>query len=967
MATNNNIDLNLNIKADAGVKSVRTMQLEVKELNKQLQILETEANKAMQMGDTDAMNKAKASHAERTKQLAVLKNDMKDVRVAQKYLDPGELLNGYVKLAQGTIAGFAAITSAMKLAGSENETINAIQEKGVQIIQLMMGLEQVRATFIDGAGKAQIKQLLETTSLELKKAFTIGVSTAAVEGQTVAVGGATVAQRIWNTTVAANPIVALVVAVAALAAGIYFLVEAQTDEVKLTKEQIKAREAEYERIKEANKQREEYDATVKSGIESASKEVSALYSLRYGSKEYKEELKRLTNEYSGYLTKAEQTKLKNAELTQTIDIMTQAVIRQAVAKAYEARITEASSQVALDTMNVEQKQLLFNAAERRKSRLADLQQIVKNYDGEIEAFKGTRNNLNTEWVELNNKRKSAQKDVEQIGADLFKTQQDLDAANNKLTQSTLKLQTSISMSTKYYTSEQITGAKAVAVVQKENINTLKESLEIQLKAAQSEGDYVNEAVINSKLIRLNNEEELKSLKDKHTKGVISQQDYDNAVINSNDKATNAQEANNKNLDAAIDANFEKKKENQKAIDYLNVNGYTKERNDITTHYDALIADAEKYGNSTVELKKSKAKELKAIDDKEIKENNDKLSEILQLQIDHETNIDNIADLKRKQFDIDMQNELIGVEEGSKKEEAIKQKYADKEKALNKEVFEQKVAMAQQAADFIMSSVSSLSESSKRNSDEEVRIAEETYNTKKEKEDSNYESSKKSLEDKLKYGVIVQSEYDNQLSQLESKHNDELEKLEKTKNDKIKKEKEKQWEIQHKIDIANAIVTGIQATFNAFKAGSALPGGPITGAIFAAVAAATSAVAIASIASQKMPKFAKGGMVYGNSHSAGGVQAELEGGEFIVNKKAMQNKGFANVVSAINSSTFSAPSFNNSSLSPTSNSAPVVASVDNEAIAAAVIAAIGAIPIYVTESDITAMQKKVSIIENNSKI
>lgn len=47
------------------------------------------------------------------------------------------------------------------------------------------------------------------------------------------------------------------------------------------------------------------------------------------------------------------------------------------------------------------------------------------------------------------------------------------------------------------------------------------------------------------------------------------------------------------------------------------------------------------------------------------------------------------------------------------------------------------------------------------------------------------------------------------------------------------------------------------------------------------------IGAAQVSMINQQKFAKGGKVYGNSHSTGGVPIEVEGGEFIVNKKAAQ--------------------------------------------------------------------------------
>jgi len=61
--------------------------------------------------------------------------------------------------------------------------------------------------------------------------------------------------------------------------------------------------------------------------------------------------------------------------------------------------------------------------------------------------------------------------------------------------------------------------------------------------------------------------------------------------------------------------------------------------------------------------------------------------------------------------------------------------------------------------------------------------------------------------------------------------------------------------------------------------------------------AAGALQAAVVAAQLIPKFAEGGEVKGASHERGGVQAELEGGEFVI--KAKQVQKYPDLVKAIN--------------------------------------------------------------------
>jgi hypothetical protein len=83
--------------------------------------------------------------------------------------------------------------------------------------------------------------------------------------------------------------------------------------------------------------------------------------------------------------------------------------------------------------------------------------------------------------------------------------------------------------------------------------------------------------------------------------------------------------------------------------------------------------------------------------------------------------------------------------------------------------------------------------------------------------------------------------------------------------------------QQAISVSQAIINGAQAVTEVWKTWADNP--PIA-AVFTALAVGTVAAQIATI---KKQKFAKGGDVKGPLHSQGGVQAELEGGEYVINR------------------------------------------------------------------------------------
>ena len=119
--------------------------------------------------------------------------------------------------------------------------------------------------------------------------------------------------------------------------------------------------------------------------------------------------------------------------------------------------------------------------------------------------------------------------------------------------------------------------------------------------------------------------------------------------------------------------------------------------------------------------------------------------------------------------------------------------------------------------------------------------------------------------------------------------------------------------------AKAIISGIQAGIAAFAQGMTLGGPPLAG-IFLGISAATTAIQLAAIeatdyVSPQMGSsssgsgsttttpstYAEGGLLMGRSHDLGGIRTslgELEGGEFVMNRRATAN--FLPLLESINS-------------------------------------------------------------------
>lgn len=142
-------------------------------------------------------------------------------------------------------------------------------------------------------------------------------------------------------------------------------------------------------------------------------------------------------------------------------------------------------------------------------------------------------------------------------------------------------------------------------------------------------------------------------------------------------------------------------------------------------------------------------------------------------------------------------------------------------------------------------------------------------------------------------------------------------------------------------------------------------GPILGAIQTALIAATgiaqTAKAKAAMSKALSGKAAKGAWVTGRSHADGGELYELEGGEAVLNKKAMAVPAFRNLASAMNQATGGVAFPTNSMTTST----PAISATVSDETVAKIVAGVAAIPVVVTESSITNAQRNVSVIEKRS--
>ena len=192
-----------------------------------------------------------------------------------------------------------------------------------------------------------------------------------------------------------------------------------------------------------------------------------------------------------------------------------------------------------------------------------------------------------------------------------------------------------------------------------------------------------------------------------------------------------------------------------------------------------------------------------------------------------------------------------------------------------------------------------------------------------------ESSKKTQEQKVKDFMeyadtviqLAQGVTDAFAAQLDMQQQKEIESIKaSSKNEEEKAKaiddvKRKYFEKNKSIEIANAIISTISGALNAFVSTLKIDPTGITGTILAAAALATGYFQVEKIkattyesslsggSKEQSPQgsmYADGGLLMGRSHNLGGIKTsmgQLEGGEFVMNRRATAN--FLPLLQAIN--------------------------------------------------------------------
>lgn len=876
-----------------GMKSIRAMRLEVKDLM-------TQMDAAAAAGNTGLFKQLET-------QLGILKNDVKDANARMKMLDPGEILGGWVKVTQGIVGSFAAVTGALSLFGVENENIQAIEKKSMALIQMMIGLEQARMLLIDGGAKAEKKALLSATGAWLGK--TLGIKstttataqntvatvaqTSATGAQTVATGGATVATKLFGAAMKALPIFAIIGGVIALVSALSSLAGQSARAKQLQEEHNRAVEAsrqaynEYldilKKIDDAYNQ-DVIDYKVQSG-EMTQADADRLKAKDEHFKNIRElsgnHFTRDQQETIAYNTQIEKLAQDNEETLMAIQLKYQnnySSSQQAVATQklkYEKEKENATKQ-HLDNLAKSQKDFDDAATKSRKDYFVVIKSIDKTEQDKIAEDNKRR------WEQYLADLKSVNQKIENYSLELIENEEEREQA---------KLELERKRDIEEINSKKISAKQKSDAIEKINLIYAQRSTAITDKYIKNEKEKDKELYS----YKVNLIEQNKKESDKY---------YDELL-----KAGNLDEEQTKEiLDRKRQANY----------DYYNsliklAEQQADEDGIRTSDEIAYIEQLTKNRNEFVEVVEDTNKKIEKTDEETIQ----KRINLLRGEID---NLQKLFSAENFGF---IDESITNV---------FQTAFTNISDGLEVFVDDSKTAIDKIAAGFtalantMQSVFQAIDANIKATQETQIQAAEDEYN-----------AAEEHFQSLLDSNLTTQEEYDAQ-----------IEAAERIKEEKAKKAKQTAWQQEHKLAIVNATLQGIMATLNAYSSGMAYPLiGPATAAIFAGIAAAFSAVQIGLIAKQKMPAFAGGGLVEGEgTGTSDSINARLSNGEFVIN--AASTKQFLPLLRAINYST-SVPNIE--------TSAPVY-NADNST---------QPIRAYVVEGDISETSERVSRMRRRAEL
>jgi len=196
----------------------------VKDLRKQFNEVE---DALFEMAGAGKQNSDEFRNLQR--EAAKIKERVDDLNESIDMLKPEAKLQAVANVGAGILSGFSAAQGAMQLFGAESEEV----EKSIAKVQAAMALsEGIQGVVAMGDSFKVLGNVIKSTTVFQK--------------------AATAAQWLWNAAMAANPIGAIVAALALLVGAIVLVVKAMEDEDEAQKKVIAGREREIEVMRSQN-------------------------------------------------------------------------------------------------------------------------------------------------------------------------------------------------------------------------------------------------------------------------------------------------------------------------------------------------------------------------------------------------------------------------------------------------------------------------------------------------------------------------------------------------------------------------------------------------------------------------------------------------------------------------------------------------------------------------------------------
>lgn len=929
-------DVNVKMTVDAGqsIQATNNYKKTLKELKDQMVELQVSTN-----GLADATEEQRAQYAALEQQAGQIADALGDVSARVKAnADDFQGMSAAMEGLKGGIGALQGIVGATELLGINNTGVEKFVKTMLSLQGIMSSINAVQQVFNkDSKVRIALEKMLNT-ELTKNKVATLGAA-AATTTFAAGEGVATTASftlagacKAVGVAIKSIPVIGWILAAVAALITLTSLIVSCNKEADMGDkiaadilEKDRERKQELDDIarkhqKIAENLQEELDAIVgmdkqerqyKDTISAAAKELGISY--EYAEKLYNEDREglkakiQLTEDYNASLDKITANEEKQNQARKDREALENR-IQEIMAEGYETSQASLDKLVEEGRITEDQQALLQkyrNQRARGEMSLYNAQQsalVVVN--SQLSAYQNIEDSCSNQLNTLKNTTKEQKEQINNL-----QTQSDLYAQEQKDAEEAERKREQAAAAWKKFKSERDAAQKSY-----------QQSVE-DMAIADAEYDKDYDRLLEARKAKRNREynEELEKYKGQLKSKLITQEQYDALVAASTEKLNNDI--------AKLDTDNDKRIWDDK---FKNLD------KDSATYWDDYI------GLLKEGLEKGFATEKQLSDaNKEKRQKEDEAAaKKLANQYEIEAKEQEVAKAKGR---------VAGLEEGTP------------------EYFDALIGQAEAQRDLELEQLEQDKEA-KLLSEEDYQIRKkeiiDKYNT------DNYEAAKYYAELELQAKAETQARIGELYSAMRSFINDiqEAELADYEGNEKKQKEIKKKYAIiEAMMNIGEIGINTAKGIMGAWSAYAEIPFvGPGLAAALTAVIAVLGAVQTAAAITQlntRIKKAARGAYVVGPSHENGGVPYELEGGEVVLNKKAMSIPAYRSIASAMNVST-GGVAF------PGTSGAGLNATIPEETVASIVrqtVAGIVAIPVEVSEESITNTIRKVGVLEGHSRL